>query len=231
MGRFWTFGAILALLPAGLLPGALAAQTPPTADRATAAATSHPVGIWQVGPIAGIARNSPISTFLGTTPGRDHLFLGVQALTPILRFGPLHLSYGVQLLPVVLISGRGAPPNYRGNVTEDEEIPGPSHAYAVGLSPFGIELATPQESRVSVLGAAAAGGLIFTRPFPVPEANQINFTLEFGGGLRVRTRAGEWVQLGYKYHHLSNAYLARSNPGVDANVLYASYLWTAHLPR
>jgi hypothetical protein len=230
MGRFWR-SALLFLPTLLLLPRALDGQTNPSVEPGTPATDSHEVGVWQVGPIIGIARNSPVRSNLGATPGRDHLFLGVQALTPILRFGSLHLSYGVQLLPLVLISGREAPVNYRGRVTDDGQIPGPPRAYAAGISPFGIELATPQKSRVSLSGAAAAGALVFTRPYPVPEANQINFTLEYGGAVRVRTGAGTWVQLGYKYHHLSNAYLARSNPGVDANVWYASYLWTAHLPR
>lgn len=224
-------GTILALLAIPPVAAPLNAQTRSVAAPPAPSPVSSQLGVWQVGPVVAIARNSPTRSFLGSTPGRDHLFLGAQALTPILRFGPLHLSYGVQLYPLVRIGGRAAPIGYQGAVTHDGEIPGPSSAYAIGLSPFGLEVATPRRSRMSAFGGAAAGALAFTRPFPVPEANRINFTLEYGGGVRLRTRTGEWLQIGYKYHHLSNAYLARSNPGVDANVWYASYLWTARLPR
>jgi hypothetical protein len=49
--------------------------------------------------------------------------------------------------------------------------------------------------------------------------------------LLVRSGRDAWVQLGYKYHHLSNAYTAALNPGLDANVFYAGYEWSVRLPR
>jgi hypothetical protein len=152
-------------------------------------------------------------------------------MTPVLRFGFLRVAYAVQVLPVVAISGRTPPLYYPGLQGPDGLLPGPSRAYAVGVSPFGVDLATAQEKRLSVFGAAAAGALFFPRPFPVPEADRINFTLEYGAGVRVRTRMGQWVQLGYKFHHLSNAYRAQMNPGLDGHVFYAGYLWSARLPR
>ena len=58
-----------------------------------------------------------------------------------------------------------------------------------------------------------------------------NFTLEAGGGVRVRIGAAQWAQLGYKYHHISNAGTAFANPGLDGNVLYAGYQWSVRLPQ
>lgn len=186
---------------------------------------------WLVGPFIGYAHNSPVSQLLGITPGRDHLFLGLQATTEILRLGPLRASYAVQLLPLVVISGRSAPLDYDGEESGRGLLPGPDRAYAVGASPFGFEIATATDRRVAVYGATAAGGLIFTRPFPVPEARQFNFTLEYGGGVMVRITQQRWLKLGYKYHHLSNAYTAKVNPGLDGNVFYAGYQWGVKLPR
>jgi hypothetical protein len=125
-----------------------------------------------------------------------------------------------------VLSGRAAYPGYFR-----AEVPGPDRAYAFGVSPFGFELATPAERRVAVYAAAAAGGLVFNRPVPVPEAQRINFTLEYGGGALVRVGRAHWVRAGYKYHHLSNAYTARLNPGVDGHVFYAGYQWAVRLPR
>lgn len=233
-------------LPAAIVATLLASPTSPARLDALDAADARPpafdstarttagrpreFGSWQVGPWVGGARRSPVGA-LAVTPDRTHLFVGVQALTPILRVGPVRVAYAVQLLPLVTIDGDRAPILYRGPRTPDGRIPGPRRAWAVGLSPFGVELATPQARRVSAFGATAAGGLIFTRPYPVPEAYRINFTLEYGGGVRLRTRGDEWVQLGYKYHHLSNAYLRDVNPGLDAHVWYAGYQWSARLPR
>jgi hypothetical protein len=200
-----------------------AAQQSPGADSAT-----QP---WQAGVYVGVAHDSPTNGQLGVTPGRDHVFVGLQAFTPILRVGSLRISYGAQLLPLVIVRGRSAPIGYTGATNPDGTIPGPDVAYAAGLSPFGFDLTLPLTDRVHTYGAAAAGGLIFTRPFPVPEARRLNFTLEYGGGLLVRTGRAQWLRLGYKYHHLSNAYTAQINPGLDAHVLYAGYEWAIRLPR
>ena len=206
------------------LPAVAAAQ-----DRAAQDSGPRPeprTAPWRVGVFVGGANDSPVSSSLGVTPGRDHRFIGVDAQTTMLRLGPLRLNYALQILPAVLLSGRAASPDYPRT-----EVPGPDRAYAFGLSPFGFELATPAERRVAVYGAAAAGGLVFNRPVPVPEAQRINFTLEYGGGALVRVGRAHWVRAGYKYHHLSNAYTARLNPGVDGHVLYAGYQWAVRLPR
>ncbi|HET6567842.1 MAG TPA: acyloxyacyl hydrolase [Rhodothermales bacterium] len=186
---------------------------------------------WRVGGFIGLARSSPVSSLLGVTPGRDHYFIGLQALTEVLRAGPLTLSYGAQLLPVVAITGRTPPEGYRGLTRPDGRLPGPDVAYAFGVVPFGLEVGVHPFRSIVVYGASAAGGLVFRRPFPVPEASRINFTLEYGGGLLILVGRGRWIQLGYKYHHLSNAYTARMNPGLDGHVFYVGYQVSIRLPR
>lgn len=195
--------------------------------------------VWRAGVFLGGASRTVTSANLGVTPGRQIAFLGLEASTPVLRVGGIRLAYAAQFLPVVALSGQSAPVGYyatgssaaSGGSANTGVVPGPYRTYAVGIVPFGLEMSSPDSRRLSVFGAIAAGGLLFQRPVPVPEANSINFTLEFGGGVRVRTAGGRWLQVGWKYHHLSNAYLARENPGVDAHVLYAGYEWSARLPR
>lgn len=183
---------------------------------------------WRVGGFVGAAHNSPVTPALGVTPGRDHLFIGLQAQTTILNVRALRLSYGAQIVPALIVRGRTAPLGYRyiRGTDEDGTIAGPNHAYAFGFSPFSLEVAAPLGNRVGVYAASTAGLLIFTRPFPVPEAQQANFTLEYGAGVLVRTGRRQWIQLGYKYHHLSNAFYSIVNPGLDANVFYVGY-WRA----
>jgi hypothetical protein len=195
--------------------------------------------LWHVGVFAGGASSTMATSSLGVTPGRQLAFLGLEASTPVLRVAWIRVAYAAQLLPIVALSGRSAPLGYydagsfdaSGGPANTGVVPGPYRTYAVGIVPFGLEATSSAVQRVSVFGAIAAGGLLFQRPVPVPEANRINFTLEFGGGLRVCTTRERWIQLGWKHHHLSNAYLAHYNPGVDANVFYAGYEWTARLPR
>ncbi len=215
--------------------GALAAQEPETPDTGPATG-GHALPIldralWRIGPFLGRAQQSPVTETLGTTPGRDHLFLGVQALTPILRAGQLEVSYLAQFLPFVRLQGRTAPVGYTGPKTDGGLLLSGDVVYALGLSPFGVEFATPRARRVALFAATSAGGLYFRDPYPVPESGRFNFTLEYGAGVLVRAGDARWVRAGYKYHHLSNAYTARQNPGVDGNVWYAGFEWGVALPR
>jgi len=186
-----------------------------------ASARVDTVADWRIGPFIGAARNSPVSHLLGTIPNRDHLFFGFEAGTTVLRSRAVRVSYMAQFLPAVFIR----------NASLEGETGSHDVAYAWGLSPFGLRLSSPESGRFSVFGAAAAGALVFSRPYPVDDAQRINFTLEFGGGLVVRTTQSRWVELGYKYHHLSNAFTARANPGLDGRVFYAGFLWPVRLPR
>ena len=187
-------------------------------------------GAWQIGAFVGGARNSPNDGVLGTIPHRDHFMLGVQAGTPVLRLGPVRVSYIAQLLPLFIISDRAAPA-YNPYLDANGLPRLAQRAYAFGISPFGIEIASSVARRVSVFAATAGGGLFFSHSFPDVTGRRTNFTLEAGGGLRMRVGSAQWAQLGYKYHHISNAGTAFANPGLDGNVLYAGYQWSIRLPQ
>jgi len=156
--------------------------------------------------------------------------LGLQAGTTVLRLGPVRLNYVAQLLPIVRITDRTAADF--DSFLDAAGIPRiPGRAYAVGIAPFGLEITSPAERRVSAFLSSAGGGLLFTKSFPDVTGRRTNFTLEAGGGFRVRVGHAQWAQLGYKYHHLSNAGTAFANPGLDGNLVYAGYQWAAQLPR
>ena len=184
----------------------------------------QPHGQWRLGAFVGAARHSPITPRLGQTPDRDHFFVGLQAQTTVLKIGGARLSWGVQLVPLVVIRGRSAPRGYQGEVDAEGLIPGDNTAYAFGVSPFAIELAVPVGSRFGIFGATAGGMIFFNRRFPVPEGKRNNFTIEYGAGVSWRLGRRTWLQTGYKYHHLSNAYREQVNPGLDGHVGYLG-LW------
>jgi hypothetical protein len=183
----------------------------------------QPKGQWRLGAFVGVAHKSPINPLLGQTPDRDHLFVGLQAQTTVLKIGASRFSWGVQLVPVVVVKGRSAPLGYAGPVDDEGLIPGDDTAYAYGFSPFALEYAVPLGSRLGIFGAAAGGLIFFNKPFPVPEAKSNNFTIEYGGGLSLRVGRRTWLQAGYKYHHLSNAYRELVNPGLDGHVAYLGF--------
>lgn len=185
---------------------------------------------WQVGPYLSIGQHSPNNGVLGTIPRRDHLMVGVQAGTPVLRLGGIQINYLAQLMPFVVVNDRFAR-DFDAVLDSARLKRLPRRAYAVGLAPFGLEVATPSQRRVSGFLQSSGGGLIFFREFPDVTGRRLNFTLEAGGGIRLRVGSTQWAQLGYRYHHMSNAGTALANPGLDGNLVYAGYLWTAQLPR
>ena len=95
---------------------------------------------WEVGPYVGIARHSLVGTHLGVTPDRNHLFLGVHATVPFIRWRRWTFSYAPELVPLLLISNN---PTYRylqqpgGGPVVVENGRGPVAGFAV--SPIGLE--------------------------------------------------------------------------------------------
>jgi hypothetical protein len=174
---------------------------------------------WTIGAYVGISRHSPVGIW-GLTPDREHVLVGLHATIPIVRRPRWMFAYAPEAIPLIVVSDNptseaprtaGAPPR--------EAIEGSRAAVAgVGIAPIGLEVQVDATKRFAVYGAGAMGGLWFTRPIPVVDARAFNFTFDFGGGVLVRLTNRTRLRAGYKFHHLSNAKTAPSNPGVDAKV-------------
>jgi hypothetical protein len=214
--------AAVALVAAG---GRRAAAQPADSARPAAAAAG-----WDVAPYVGYATRSPVR-FWGLTPGRSHLMLGVQLVRPVARAGAFALAYAPNVVPVFVLTNNpasaagaaGAPGGGAPSAACEATRCGP--VGGAGVAPAGLRVEARPAPGLRLYGAAAAGLVLFARNVPVREARRLNATAEWGGGAAVRAAAGLWVQAGYKYHHLSNAYTAARNPGVDGRVVYGGVLW------
>jgi hypothetical protein len=60
-------------------------------------------------------------------------------------------------------------------------------------------------------------------PINVTGATGLNFLIDVGGGVRIRTGQRSAINLGYKFLHISNGFTTPVNPGVDNNVFYAGF--------
>jgi hypothetical protein len=58
---------------------------------------------------------------------------------------------------------------------------------------------------------------------PVVGSSQFNFNIAIGFGVQWFVQPGRSLMFGWKYHHLSNDYQARFNPGVDSGVFYVGF--------
>lgn len=95
--------------------------------------------------------------------------------------------------------------------------------FGAGLAPVGAQINFRPRSRIQPFTEGNVGFLYFTRPTPYTNTRNFNFTFSMGGGVQAFTIRKRAVSFGYKYHHLSNAFTAPANPGLDSNVFYVGY--------
>jgi hypothetical protein len=203
----------LALAPAGVSAQDRQKDAPPPSRR------------WEITPYVGAAINSPRTHFIGVTPDRNHLFLGIHASVPVVRTPHWTFHYAPEIVPLILISG-----NPRAEDVVDENgrkpVPGdPGPVVGFGASPIGLEAQRHLSPHVRVFTAGAMGLAWFTRSVPVPSARRFNYTFEVGAGIQWQRTPRTALRFGYKLHHLSNNYSAAENPGLDGHVFLVGVSW------
>jgi opacity protein-like surface antigen len=94
-----------------------------------------------------------------------------------------------------------------------------AYSYGAGGSPVGAQVNFVHFRRVEPFLTSGGGFLYFNhRMFG---ATQFNFTAQLGGGVQLFTSSRRTaIDLGYKYHHISNANLGNQNPGMDSHMLF-----------
>ena len=117
------------------------------------------------------------------------------------------VRYVAEVVPLTLV---GDPHTRNGSLT---------YAKAIGGSPLGAQV-NFLYYRVQPFVTSGGGFLYFDRRM-FGTAQQFNFTAQFGGGLQLFSSSRRAaLDLGYKYHHISNANMDRCNPGLDSQMLF-----------
>ena len=181
-------------------------------------------------PFFGYAQRSPTGRFWGQTPDVGHRILGVHLSTTILRNERFALTYAPNVVPALLLTNV---PSRVGETCRTEQPGRPpvceigylrrNWVYGSSVSPLGLGLRTATGTHSELLLGAAAGIGFFSRSTPVPGARKMNVVLEWGGSFTHDVTFASAFQIGYKFHHISNAYTRERNPGVDANLFYAGW--------
>lgn len=195
---------------------ALMALVMTTAVALPAQRTVIEAAAWSISPYVGVARHSPVGQAWGITPDRSHTFVGLHLEAPVLRIGPATLLYAPSITPVMRIT------HQPGAGSDDVKRPS---VWGAGISPFGLALRIDVAPRFAIFGRSTVGAAWFTRQVPVPDSREFNFVLAWGGGIEIHRSASQSVEVGYKFHHLSNLYSRPQNPGLDANLFYAGWRW------
>ena len=130
-----------------------------------------------------------------------------RILTGELGGGPLrgNLQYGVELIPALVMS-------------QSKTV------YAGGFTPLLVRYNFTAHRRV--VPYLEVGGGMLGSVEPIPEGtSRFNFTPQAGIGLQhLMSERRSWT-LGVRYHHTSNAGIAKRNPGINAVLVHAGLSW------
>ena len=95
-----------------------------------------------------------------------------------------------------------------------------AYAHGAGGSPIGAQVNFLHYRHVQPFITSGGGFLYFDRRM-FGTAQQFNFTAQFGGGLQLFSPGRRTaLDVGYKYHHISNANLDRTNPGMASHTFF-----------
>lgn len=132
----------------------------------------------------------------------------------------LALQYTLDVIPVAVATGtivsRTTSPT--GVQTFQRET-----AFGAGFTPLGLQLDMANGSKVHPFVHVNGGFLLFNKSMPIEDAGRFAWVGEAGGGVRIFTSERRAVNLGVKFHHISNGDRAGSNRGLNQFVIYAGF--------
>jgi hypothetical protein len=97
------------------------------------------------------------------------------------------------------------------------------NSFGLGAKPLGGAVRFLPERRFQPFVEIDGGFLYFNRNVLSEHAAQFNFTLEGRTGVCFPLGREQSIVAGYAFLHMSNAYTAAENPGVDAHMLFFAY--------
>jgi hypothetical protein len=150
---------------------------------------------------------SPVSaTLIGTTTDRRFVMAGFGYSYRCWVWPNVSISYSGELMPVAVLFQ-------------------PNGVYGFAVTPLGFTMDFGRTHKVYPFLQTNEGIIASAEPIPVnvPGATALNFLIDLGGGVRIKTGERHSLSLGYKFLHISNAFTSPVNPEVDNNVFYAGF--------
>jgi hypothetical protein len=160
---------------------------------------------------------SPVSaTLIGTTTDRQFFLAGFGYSYRCWLWPAVSISYSGELMPAAVLFEPG---QYLPQFV-------PGHAvYGFAITPLGFTADFGRHHSVYPYLQTNEGIIASSEPIPinVTGATGLNFLIDLGGGVRIKTGERHAISLGYKFLHISNGFTSAVNPGVDNNVFYAGF--------
>ena len=121
------------------------------------------------------------------------------------------VDYVVELLPFVLLSEPAL-----ADVWGNPLSPNNKFVHGMGLSPFGFRYMWRSNMKVKPYLIGKAGGIFFPIKVLSPNASYASFAFQGDFGLQIRMTDRVELRVDpVEYFHFSNAYIVKSNPGLD----------------
>lgn len=96
-------------------------------------------------------------------------------------------------------------------------------AYGAGVTPLGLQLDFANGSKVHPFIHVNGGLIVFNKSVPIEDAGHLALVGEAGGGVRIFTSERRAVNIGVRFHHISNGDRSGSNRGLNQFVIYAGF--------
>ena len=132
----------------------------------------------------------------------------------------LALQYTLDVVPVAVATGTivSRTTSLSGVDTFQRET-----AYGAGFTPLGLQLDFANGAKVHPYVHVNGGFLYFNKSVPIEDSGQFAFVGEAGGGVRIFTSERRAVNIGVRFHHISNGDTSGSNRGLNQFVIYAGF--------
>jgi hypothetical protein len=132
----------------------------------------------------------------------------------------LALQYTLDAIPVALATGTiVSRTTTSGGVTTFQR----ETAYGGGVTPLGLQLDFANGSKVHPFVHVNGGLLWFNKSAPIEDAGKLALVGEAGGGIRIFTSERRALNIGVRFHHISNGDRAGSNRGLNQFVITAGF--------
>jgi hypothetical protein len=133
----------------------------------------------------------------------------------------LAFQYTFDVVPVAVATGTIV--NRTTNLATGVETFQRETAYGAGITPIGFQLDFANGSKVHPFAHINGGFLYFNKSMPIEDSGQFQFVGEAGGGVRIFTSERRAVNIGVRFHHISNGDRSGSNRGLNNFVIYAGF--------
>lgn len=159
----------------------------------------------------------------GTSQDRRLFLIGAAFNRLLAQGSSAELTFTSQVIPFALLRE----PYFIGTNTQSPRnllpVTETRKNYGAGASPAGLKVNFLPRKKVQPFIGMEGGFLYFSRTALSPHASQFNFTVDGRAGVEFPLSFGKAVSFAYMFQHMSNANIARQNPGVDSHMLTLAF--------